>query len=158
MPASSVESHCAVNASDDAATVLSMQATMQRLFGARHFVTHSLGGSWLPSVAVLRWVTVPGKSVTRAPLSKGINTGLKRTSPGSVLRRVASCKVRLPHTRGPFCGELFPFLLPGQVVTQPKAVNKWGCPVCDFCPLKLSAKQISFLSKVPRAGYFATAT
>lgn len=82
-----------------------MQAMMQRLFGARHFVTHGLGGSWLPSVAVLRWVTVPGISVTRAPLSKGINAGLKRT--GSVLRRVASCKVRLPHTPGPFCGELF---------------------------------------------------
>lgn len=136
--------------------MLSMQAMMQCLCGARHFVTHGLGGSWLPSVAVLRWVTVPGESVTRAPLSKGINAGLKRT--GSVLRRVASGKVRLPPTLGPFCRELFPFLLPGHVVTQPKGVNKWGCPVWDFCPLKLSAKQISFLSKVPCAGYFATAT
>lgn len=76
--------------------MLSMQAMMQCLCGARHFVTHGLGGSWLPSVAVLRWVTVPGESVTRAPLSKGINAGLKRT--GSVLRRVASGKVRLPPT------------------------------------------------------------
>lgn len=54
------------------ATVLSMQVMMQRLFGARHFVTHGLGGSWLPSVAVLRWVTVPGKSVTGHLSQKGL--------------------------------------------------------------------------------------